>query len=492
MRTNHFSKIIIILIAFSALALAGILLRNKAIPIESRKYGQFGQELFDGRILAVVDSLCPDHTCPSVSTESFFVNCKFKNMSKKDFHADVVVVDYYSIPPRGPIFRNCFYLTKNLETPNDSILELNIKPEQLFELTSFGHFYNSTGQHLIKINLYQRDSVVGGPFIVSDVPSDASNLFNQFSTIKYSSQLPDSIESYSLKREVVANKDSNQAQIAISVHATDSLLKWYARNPQPFTEYRYGDDGHLISAKTYYPKANNQSSEVFDDQTLPDSTAQLFVNQLTILGITEWSREMGVYASNVSLLDTNAQVIRSWKCLFGPNDNSFMNELKNAILTVDSLYERWRVVLQSREYKRASWITNKYSQDKPGAPLAIGLLFDNLPNLTNKYHYNLTKEFNSNKTFGECRSSEGLIDLRYSLSMKYPFDTKLAFIYARMEPKDREETIKRFMDSSKLLAMEIWQYDAATDTTQFKQYSSEYCRLVELPSSVITYKLNSP
>lgn len=201
---------------------------------------------------------------------------------------------------------------------------------------------------------------------------------------------------------------------------------------------------------------------------------------------------MGVYASNVSLLDTNAQVIRSWKCLFRPNDNRFMNTLENAILVVDSLYGRWRAVLQSREYKRASWITNKYSQGKLGSPLAIGLMFDNLSNLTNKYHYRLTKEFNSNKIFLECRSSEGLIDVRYSLSTKHYFDAKLAFIYARMEPKDREETVKRFMDSSKLLAMEIWKYDTTADITPFKQYSSEYRRLVELPSSAITYKLKTP
>ena len=206
MKINRFSKIIIILIAFSALTLAGIkgiLIRNKAIPIEIRKYGKFGQKLFDGRTLAVVDSLRPDHTCPSVSTESFFVNCKFKNMSKQNLLADVAIVDYYSIPPRGPIFRNYLYLTKDLETPNNSILELNIQPEQLLELTSFGHFYNSTGQHLIKIILCQRDSVVAGAFIVGDVPSDSLNSFNQFPIIKYSSPSPDSMESYSFKKEVV-------------------------------------------------------------------------------------------------------------------------------------------------------------------------------------------------------------------------------------------------------------------------------------------------
>ena len=201
---------------------------------------------------------------------------------------------------------------------------------------------------------------------------------------------------------------------------------------------------------------------------------------------------MGVYASNVSLLDTNEKVIRSWMCLFGPNNNSFMNALKNAILTVDSLYGRWRAVLQSREFRRASWITTKYSQGKLGSPLAIGLMFDNLPDLTNKYHYSFTKEFNSNKVFWECRSREGLIDLRYSISIESLFDTPLAFIYARMDPEDRKGKIKRFVDSSKLLSMEIWKYDTAIDTTQFKQYSSEYRRLVELPSSGITYKLKTP
>lgn len=278
MKTKLFSKIIIILIAFSALTLAGIkgiLLWNKALPIEIRKYGKFGQELFDGRILAVVDSLRSDHTCPSVSTESFLVNCKFKNMSKQDLRADVVVVDYYSIPPRVPIFRNYFYLTKNLETPNDSLLELNIKAEQLLELTSFGHFYNSMGQHLIKINLFQRDSVVAGPFIVSDVPSDSSNIFNQFPTIKYSSQLLDSIKSYSLKKEKVANKDSNQVQhfiysgdfrTSISNKEFKRKEKEYRkafdelaeRSEHSFTEYRYGDDGRLISQQTYYPKVDKK------------------------------------------------------------------------------------------------------------------------------------------------------------------------------------------------------------------------------------------
>jgi len=533
-KSRRLAVVIALLLTFSLLTLAGIegiLIKHKAKSIRIQKYGKLGQGLFDGRIILKVDSIYSDVTTPSASTECYFVDFSLKNISEKPVKALAVTVDFCTIDQKEPIFRNTLHLADSLERVYETVVNWTLRPREVKKLTALGHFYNNLGQRFLKIALQSPDSIVSGPFIVTDSSFDSSRILTQFPEISYISTIPKPVEQMkadTTKQVVAVDLDSLLKSMTFEKFIrSQKVINIYARTYDS-TGYReknakYGVDksGNWIEYNKYLETLSIYRNTRMNDSLLSQGIQQLKDKKLYFENNTEdiFTEDIftvKLFPAKLDLMNINGETIRSWICLFDDYPihpyvyRSSIKEPTDTVLRIDEREGRWRATIRKLSFTAhrggyyyidyEGWITHNYSNGRVGSILALG--FSPFQGNSDLLNCSFTKDMRSNRFFLECRHKEKdsdteplgswarPIDSRHFLKIDSEFnklDFRFWVVQLLFNNDYRNEFGYSLFNTSQTIFWEVWHYNIVVDKAAKQSIPFDYRWRAELPSTITAY-----